>query len=115
MCSLFAFVAHALLRFDLAALLNLNLSVPGCVDLLAGFKAELGGGDDDWDVTDDYQKVCKSQGLKRFPLKKKLLQEDKQSTSNEESMGSTTTKSAKDNILNQISSPSGATGATPPV
>ncbi len=97
--------------FDLAALLNLSLQVPGHVQVLEGFKTELGGGDDDWDETDDYQRICKFQGLRRSPFKKTLLQEDKEGTANEETMGSSTTKSAEENILKQLSAPSGGTGA----
>ncbi len=103
-----------MLRYDLAALLNLNLQVPGHQQVLEGFKQELGGGDDDGDESDDYQRNRKSQGLKRNPLKKKMLQENKDSYTNEETIGSSTTKSAKENILKQISrAPSGCSGEQP--
>lgn len=94
-------VAFCIARFDLAALLNMNLQIPVQAEIFADILKDIPC-DDDWDESKPLEKSYKRLNMKRYKLSKTLLSEKTKVEGTEEELSTGTSKDHKGSGLSMI-------------
>ncbi len=94
-------VVFCIARYDLAALLNMNLQIPLQAQIFAKILKDIPC-DDDWDETMPLEKSYKSLNMKRYKLSKTLLSEKTKVEGTEEELSASTSKDHKGSGLPMI-------------
>ena len=94
-------VVFCIARFDLAALLNMNLQIPVQAEIFADILKDIPC-DDDWDESKPLEKSYKRLNMKRYKLSKTLLTEKSKVEGTEEELSTGTSKFHKGSGLSMI-------------